>query len=92
MIIVQNKNDAYFVTCEDAGRHAFLLGPFKNEEKCKYYAYGEGSSSVVQATVNIDRRAHFFGYGIAVVHDFVDGERIGILNRNWPEKWDKVLA
>lgn len=27
--------DAYFVTCEDAGRHAFLLGPFANKEVCK---------------------------------------------------------
>lgn len=84
--------DAYFVTCEDAGRHAFLLGPFTDEEVCKKYAYGEMSDLIVQACMNIDLKAHFFGYGMAVIHDFVPGTRIGLLNKNWPEKWDKVLA
>ena len=84
--------DAYFVTCEDAGRHAFLLGPFSDEERCKYYAYGEGSNDIVQACMNIDPKAHFFGYGMAKIRYFVPGSRIGILNKNWPEKWQKVIS
>lgn len=85
-------SDAFFVTCEDAGRHAFLLGPFFDEETCHYYAYGSGIDEVMQACMNIDPKAHFYGYGMAVIHDFVTGSRIGLLNKNWPEKWGGVLS
>ena len=84
--------DAFFVTCEDAGKHAFLLGPFTTEKACQEYAYGEKSDEVVQTCINIDRRAHFFEYGMAVIHDFVPGEFTGLLNRKWPEKWNGVLS
>ena len=84
--------DAFFVTCKDAGKHAFLLGPFTTEKACQEYAYGEKSDEVVRACMNIDRRAHFFGSGMAVIHDFVPGERIGLLNKNWPEKWGGALS
>jgi len=91
-------SDAYFVTCQDAGKTAFLLGPFTTEKACMDFAqFREDNpesrlSEVIQDCEKIDKKAHFFSYGMARVRDFKAGEIKGVLNRFNPEKWNGVLA
>ena len=37
---------AWYVSVQDAGRTALVLGPFCNEAECRQYAYSGGSSEL----------------------------------------------
>jgi hypothetical protein len=91
-------SDAYFVTCKDAGKTAYLLGPFTTEKACKVFAeFQEDNpdgrlSDVIKACTDIDKKAHFFRYGMCKISDYEIWLTPGILNRIDKEKWDKVLS
>jgi len=91
-------SDAYFVTCKDAGKTAYLLGPFTTEKACKVFAEFQEDNpesrhnEIHDACCEIDRKAHFFAYGMCRIRDFKPGEIAGLLNRVDKEKWDKVLS
>ena len=88
--------DHYYVSAQDAGRTIPVLGPFTSEDLCKKYAYGENRTEVVNACCEIDRKAHFYEYGmfrvpLAEMCPF-NYRGIAVLNKTNPEKWDGVLA
>jgi len=92
-------SDAYFVTCKDAGKTAYLLGPFTTEKACKVFAeFQEDNpdgrlSDVIKACTDIDKKAHFFRYGMCKISDYKLGKlKDGILNQLNPVYWDKVLS
>jgi hypothetical protein len=85
--------DAYFVTCKDGTKTAYLLGPFSTEKSCKIFAeFKEDNpdsrlSDVIEECCKIDRKASFFSYGICRIRDFrrdLDGcEFYGALNNKF---------
>ena len=88
---------AYFVSAKDGSKHILLLGPFTSETACKEYSeFKEDNpnsklSDVIDACCKIDRKAHFFSYGMAEIRNFVDGSYIPALNRVDPDTWNGVL-
>jgi hypothetical protein len=84
--------DHYFVTCQDAGKTALLLGPFTDEDTCKKYAYGDESQMVRDACIKIDQKAHFYAFGMVKVANTEKDHFTGILNKLYPDEWDGVLA
>jgi len=73
--------DQYFVTCQDAGKTALLLGPFADEDICKKYAYGDESQMVRDACIKIGRKAHFYAFGMIKIKNAEEGKYTGILNK-----------
>ena len=82
--------DAYFVTCKDGNKTAYLLGPFSTKKDCEQYSqFKEDNpesklSEVIKACTDIDKKAHFFSYGMCVIHDYETCLITGILNKLFP--------
>jgi len=81
--------DAYFVTCKDGNKTAYLLGPFSTKEECSVFAeFKEDNpdsrlSEVINECCKIDPRSSFFSYGMCRIRDFKPGEFYGVLNNNF---------
>ena len=94
--------DAYFVSIQDAGRSAFILGPFFNEDECREYAYSEIEEKgdlqkhheMKTDAYKIDPKSHFYSWGMAKIPswEWYPFPVRGILNKVNPEKWDKVIG
>ena len=83
------NTDTYFVTCKDGNKIAYLLGPFSTKEECAIFAeFKEDNplsrlSEVINECVKIDRKAHFFSYGMCKISGFKQCEFYGVLNNNF---------
>jgi len=83
-------NDHYFVSCQDNGKTALLLGPFTNKENCENFAYGDMRSAVVDACCAIDPKSWFYSFGMVKMSE--SKTYTGVLNKANPEKWNGVLS
>lgn len=82
--------ESFYVSCQDAGRTALILGPFTSESACKQYAYDDQHRiPVLNAVCEIDPKAWFAAWGMVKVADY---EKPGFLNRIDPEKWNGILS
>jgi hypothetical protein len=98
---VENMSDHYFVSCQDAGKTALLLGPFTNEKDCAQYAYidedkgnTEKHIDLLRALEDIDNKAHWYSYGMVKIPlaEMCPFNYKGVLNKANPEKWNGVLS
>ena len=78
--------DAYFVTCKYGNKTAYLLGPFSTKDDCAIFSeFKEDNhlsrlSEVINECVKIDRKAHFFSYGMTKISNYESVLITGILN------------
>ena len=85
----KETSPAYYMTMQDAGRTAFLLGPFAAESDCRRYAYDsreDGGDSTLhhaiqQIVYEVDPKTHFASWGMAKTETAI---RTGILHSLYP--------
>ena len=82
-------NPCWYVSVQDAGRTALVLGPFRAESECRQYAYREmeeGGNSAkrhqVDKAAECDPRSWFYSWGMVKMQN---GHRDGCLNSRMPE-------
>ena len=82
-------NPCWYVSVQDAGRTALVLGPFRAESECRQYAYREmeeGGNSAkrhqVDKAAECDPRSWFYSWGMVKMQN---GRRDGCLNSRMPE-------
>lgn len=96
--------DHFYVSAQDAGKTAILLGPFTDENLCREYAYVDPLSGgntqkhidLLNSIHTIDPKSVFYAIGMfkvacAEMCPF-NYKGMAILNKVDPEKWDKVIA
>lgn len=57
---------SYYVSIIDGSRHVLAVGPFT--EHSEALAHVDAARRIVMERYNPDGRAHWYGYGTAVVH------------------------
>lgn len=95
--------DHFYVSAQDAGKTAILLGPFTDEKLCREYAYADPKdggnlqkhTDMLDTIYEIDPKSTFYALGMfkvvcAEMCPF-NYKGMAILNKIDPEKWDKVI-
>jgi len=85
----QKISPAFYMTMQDAGKTAFLLGPFANESDCRKYAYDspeEGGNftlhhAIQEIVYELDSESHFYSWGMAKTET---AKRTGVLHSMFP--------
>lgn len=75
----------FYVSVQDAGRTALVLGPFRNEADCRHWAYRATEdvgdrlkrNALCKALDKVDSRSHFYAIGMVKM---ANGNREGKLN------------
>lgn len=80
-------NPCWYVSVQDAGRNALVLGPFRDESECRQYAYGGESDEpggdtrkhydLIMLAESRDPKAWFYAWGMVKM---ANGYRNGTLN------------
>lgn len=67
-------NPCWYVSVQDAGRTALVLGPFTTEAECREYAYNDAESggthkhnAVLKAAEEMDPKSWFYAWGMVKV-------------------------
>jgi len=70
-------NPAWYVSVQDAGRTALVMGPFDTEAGCRLWAYRDpadgGShlhSVLVDAVCKVEPKAWFYAWGMVKITDW----------------------
>ena len=92
----------FFVSCVDGAKTALILGPFRDEELCRQYAYIDPKNggdrtkhmSVITACHVLDPKSHFYSFGMVKTKD--GRMRSGVLQEADPAwdhrfKWENMI-